>query len=159
VESRKAWRNRDISAGEGVVALLEALREGLGAVSVGLFDDDRADPEGEPSPPNFWDAFEGRDCARIDWDGWYRQLRETQRVETACGCGGGHQLCGFLIHERWALLVVAPPALHAGGAAAIASSLRALAAKLPPGKPQDPTTVTAAASDPQLMWWVSKEPQ
>lgn len=161
MESRKAWRNRDASAGEGVVALLEALREGLGAVSVGLFDDDRSDPErGDPSPPNFWDAFEGRACAGIDWEVWYRQLRRDQRVETRCGCGADHQLCGFLIHDRWALLVVAPPALHPTGAAAIASSLRALAAKLPPGRPPDPASVTAAGSgDPQLMWWVRKDPQ
>lgn len=141
------------------MALLEALREGLGAVSVGLFDDDRGDPGQEPSPPNFWQAFEEQACARIDWDDWYRQLRQDQRVETRCGCGADHQLCGFLIHDRWALLVVAPPTLHAGGAAATASSVRALAEKLPPGRPRDPATVTAAAGDPQVIWWVSKDPQ
>jgi hypothetical protein len=163
VESRKAWRNRDPSAGEGVVALLAALREGLGAVSVGLFDDDRADPQAEASPPNFWDAFEHRPCARIDWDGFYRALRKDERVETPCGCGAGHQLCGFLIHDRWALLVVVPPSPSPGGAAAIASSLRALAARLPPGKTRDQKGTAGAgpgsAGEPPVMWWVSKEPQ
>jgi hypothetical protein len=164
VESRKNWRNREPSAGEGVVALLEALREGLGAVSVGLFDDDRSDPERGESPPNFWEAFEDRPCARIDWDAWYRELRRGERVQTACGCGSEHHLCGYLIHDRWALLVVAPPALHAGGAAAIASSLRALAEKLPPGKTRAPgpsTTATTTTQEPQetVMWWVRKDPQ
>jgi hypothetical protein len=159
VESRKAWRNREPSAGEGVVVLLEALREGIGAVSVGLFDDDRGDPEREPSPPNFWEAFEDRPCARIDWDAWYRELRKGERVETTCGCGEDHQLCGYLIHDRWALLVVAPPSLHAGGAVAIASSIRALAEYLPPGKTRDRGTPATTTTQEPVMWWVPKDPQ
>jgi len=166
VESRKAWRNREPSAGEGVLALLEALREGLGAQGVALFDDDRADPARQPSPPNFWDAFDERPCAEIDWDGWYRELRKSQRVETTCGCGGAHHLCGFLIHDRWALLLIAPPALPASGAVAIASSLRALAARLPPGKEPDPTSPPppgqsegeSPGSAGGLLWWVRKAP-
>jgi len=170
VESRKAWRNRDSSAGEGVLALLEALRDGLGAASVGLFDDDRSDLDAESSRGalNFWDAFEQRPCGDIDWDGWYRELRTNGRVESVCGCGGAHHLCGFLIHDRWALLLVAPPALPAAGAAAIASSLKALAARLPPGKTADerdavkqydapPQPSAAAAGGP--VWWVRKPPQ
>lgn len=186
MESRKAWRNRESSAGEGVLALLESLRDGLGAQSVGLFDDDRADPERPTGALNFWDAFDERPCADIDWEAWYRELRTRERVETTCGCGGEHRLCGYLIHERWALLLVAPPALAPGGAAAIASSLRALAARLPPGKGQADhlhhdagATVgrtgdsdggaagdTPATGAPEavartggLLWWVRKAPQ
>jgi hypothetical protein len=166
VESRKAWRNRAPSAGEGVIALLEALREGLGAQGVALFDDDRAEP-GQPSPPNFLDAFEdGRPCGEIDWAAWYRELRGHGRVETTCGCGADHHLCGFLIHGRWALLLVSPAALHATAAAAIASSLRALAAKLPParegvasGAGGQPAREPRPASDGGLLWWVRKPPQ
>ena len=162
--SRKDWRNREPSAGESVLALLEALREGLGAQGVGLFDDDRADPNRQP--PNFWDAFEERPCAEIDWGSWYRQLRYTGRVETTCGCGGQHHLLGFLLHERWALLVVAPPSLHESVAAAITSSVKALAAQLPPAKKPDPLRppVRLEESDRPpgtggLLWWVRKGPQ
>jgi hypothetical protein len=160
METRKAWRNREVSAGQGVLALLEALRDGLGAQGVGLFDDDRGDPSGAASPPNFWDAFDERPCAEIDWDLWYRELRTNERVETTCGCGGAHHLCGFLIHGRWALLLIAPPALPASAAAAIASSVRALADKLPPARPparsnpRDDRNDGAAPGG--LLWWVPK---
>jgi hypothetical protein len=165
VLSRKAWRNRAPSAGEGVLALLEALREGLGADGVGLFDDDRADPSQPLSPVNFWHAFEDRPCAAIDWAGWYRELRRNERVETICGCGEAHHLCGFLIHGRWALLLVAPPDLQSAGAAAIASSVRALAARLPPAKDRVKTTDTVpddrerTSTSGGLPWWVRRKPQ
>jgi hypothetical protein len=165
VPSRKEWRNREPSAGQSVLALLEALREGLGAQGVGLFDDDRADPGRQP--PNFWDAFEERPCAEIDWGSWYRLLRHDGRVDTTCGCGGGHRLLGFLMHDRWALLIVAPPSLDASVAAAITSSVRALAAQLPPGKQPDPRAPAVPEVDESLrssgsgglLWWVRKGPQ
>jgi hypothetical protein len=154
VPSRKEWRNREPSAGESVLALLEALREGLGAQGVALFDDDRSSAGREP--PNFWDAFEERPCGEIDWTGWYRALRAEGRVDSTCGCGGRHRLLGFLIHDRWALLVIAPPSLQV--AAAIASSVKALAAQLPPArKPSEMVTVeddSPAGGTP--LWWVKK---
>jgi hypothetical protein len=165
VPSRKEWRNREPSAGESVLALLEALREGLGAQGVALFDDDRADPNREP--PNFWDAFEQPPCAEIDWTAWYSQLRADGRVDTICGCGGQHRLLGYLMHDRWALLVVAPPDWHASVAAAITSSVKALAAQLPPAKKVDPQMPHVPETEewrvPQgsggLLWWVRKGPQ
>jgi hypothetical protein len=170
VESLKVWRNRDSSVGESVLALLQALRDGLGAQSVGLFDDDRADLDaGSPRGAlNFWNAFDECCCAVVDWEGWYRDLREHGRAATTCGCGEAHHLCGFLIHGRWALLLVAPPALLSTGAAAIASSLRALADKLPPARAasereaiarydDDPHRRSAATDNP--VWWVRKLPQ
>jgi hypothetical protein len=169
VESRKTWRNRDSSAGDGVLALLETLRNGLGALGVGLFDDDRAgpDPESPLGALNFWDAFDEGPCAAIDWDTWYRDMRKHGRVATTCGCGEAHHLCGFLIYDRWALLLVAPPALVSSGAAAIASSLRALADKLPPARTaaereaiaayeDEPAPSRARADGPT--WWVRKLP-
>jgi hypothetical protein len=164
VQTRKAWRNRGPEAAEGVLALLEALRDGLGAEGVGLFDDDRADSGRAPGPVNFWQAFDDRPCAAIDWERWYRELRSEERVETVCGCGRAHHLYGFLIHGRWALLLVVPPALRPLGAAAIASSVRALASRLPPAKNREKTARRApgdappAASEP-LLWWVRKGPQ
>jgi hypothetical protein len=167
VPTRKAWRNRDRSAGEGVLALLEALRDGLGAEGVGLFDDDRAEPEDAPSPPNFWDAFDDPACARLDWDAWYRALRGRERVETECGCGR-HRLHGFLIHGRWALLLALPPDPSVEGAAAIASSVKALAARLPPARDREKPSLVAAGRAPgqtdaepvdpgePVMWWAAK---
>ena len=90
VESRKGWRNRDPGANEAVLALLEALRSGLGADTVGLFDDDRGDRAAAGAAPealNFWDAFDGLPCGGIDWQAWYQDLRRQQRVETTCTCG------------------------------------------------------------------------
>jgi hypothetical protein len=162
VTSRKEWRNREPSAGERVLGLLEGLREGLAAQGVGLFDDDRGDPEHQP--PNFWDAFDERPCAVIDWASWYRELRSSGRVETTCGCGGDHHLLGFLIHGRWALLVVSP-ALDASVALAITSAVRALAGHLPPGRKPDPQRADVPeAPRPStgaggLLWWVRKAPQ
>jgi hypothetical protein len=162
VESRKAWRNRDASAGEGVLALLEALRTGMGAQGVGLFDDDRADPDAPRADLNFWDAFDERPCTLIAWDSWYRDLRRDGRVTSRCGCGEAHHLCGFLIHGRWALLLVAPPALVSSGAAAIASSLRALAEKLPPARTAAEWDdirrheAPPAGTDDGPVWWVRK---
>jgi hypothetical protein len=163
VTTRKEWRNREPSAGERVLALLEGLREGLGAQGVGLFDDDRADQDRQP--PNFWDAFEERPCAEIDWAVWYRELRAHGRVETTCGCGGDHHLLGFLIHRRWALLVVAPPSLDVSVAMAITSSVKALAADLPPSRkvdperPEDPPQAPRPVGSGGLLWWVRKAPQ
>lgn len=169
METRKGWRNRDPGANEAVLALLEALRAGLGAETVGLFDDDRGDRAGETAvgPLNFWDAFDGRPCSGVDWAAWYQELRLQQRVETTCRCGADHRLYGFLIHGRWALLLAAPPALPGDGAAAIASSLTALAAMLPPARSAEEREAaarydgdaprTAAATRPN--WWVRKLPQ
>lgn len=157
-----------------MLALLEALRQGLGAQSVGLFDDDRADPD--PDSPrgalNFWDAFDQRPCGDIDWDRWYRDLRKHERVDTVCGCAEDHHLRGYLIHRRWALLLVAPLALPSGGATAIASSLKALAAKLPPDRSAlerdavnkydrqlEPPAGAADGPTGGPVWWVRKPPQ
>ena len=170
VESRKAWRNRERFTGQGILALLEALRKGAGAESVGLFDDDRADvaPGLRDSALNFWDAFDLPTCATIDWDRWYAELKTNDRVQTLCSCDQGHRLCGFLIHGRWGLLLIVPASLPGDGAGAIASSLRALAAKLPPARTDqerreasryDDDAGAAANAPGGPVWWVRKLPQ
>jgi hypothetical protein len=93
-------------------------------------------------------------------------LKDQGRVETSCACGAGHKVHGFLIHDRWALLMVTPAVLAAGSAAAIASGVKALAEKLPPAKKSDPNPVPVpeAEGDDLLgprpgaiappVWWV-----
>lgn len=169
MESRKGWRNRDPGANEAVLALLEALRTGLGADTVGLFDDDRGDrapANAAGGALNFWDAFDGLPCRGVDWEGWYRDLRQQGRVDTTCTCGAQHHLHGFLIHGRWALLLVAPPALPGEGVAAITSSLTALAAMLPPARTAEERAATApyegdapSPGGPPPSWWARKLPQ
>lgn len=149
--------------------LLEALRAGLGAETVGLFDDDRGDGgDGTAAGTlNFWDAFDGQPCSGVDWAAWYRELRLHQRVEATCTCGADHRLHGFLIHGRWALLLAAPPALAGGDATAIASSLTALAAMLPPGRSAEERAAAAryegdapsTSNATRPNWWVRKLPQ
>lgn len=169
MQSRKAWRNRDAGSTEAVLGLLEGLRHGLGADAVGLFDDDRAGGEGDEPGLDFWDSFGDQPCAPADWVGWYRTLRAEGRVDTTCRCGGAHRLRGFMVHDRWALLLVVPAALPLEGAAAIASSLRALSDVLPGAMTPDearqaelarelegPSHAPPATDAP--VWWVRKRP-
>ena len=162
---------------EGVLAVLDALRTGIGAEAIGLFDDDRADSRAggaeaprAHTPPNFWDAFGDLPCANLDWRSFYLKLKADQRVELSCACGAGHRLHGFLMHGRWVLLLVAPAALTASAPAVVASALKALADKLPPARPPqdeiyqsdddafgDSGPRPASAGAP--LWWVRKARQ
>ncbi|HEY4185124.1 MAG TPA: hypothetical protein VGP07_08655 [Polyangia bacterium] len=173
MQSRKAWRNRNAGDGQAVLGLLEALRQGLGAELAGLFDDDRAALEegtdGRAPGLNFWGSFGQQDCGPADWEAWYRALRTEGSLSTACRCGQTHRLFGFMLHQRWALLIVAPALLPAGGAAVMASSLRALADKLPPAMTPDERhqlELARAYDDPQPphdpagapVWWIRRRP-
>jgi hypothetical protein len=168
VESRKAWRNRDPSAGEAVMGLLEALRIGFGADAAGLFDDDRAElePDARRGAINFWDSFGERACAPAEWDTWYRTLRADGHIDSTCRCGGPHLLHGSVINGRWLLLVIVPLTLPNGGQAAIASALRALSDRLPPAMTPEERrqlelareldeTIPPTPTDAPV-WWIRK---
>jgi hypothetical protein len=161
---------------EGVLAVLDALRTGIGAEAIGLFDDDRAETGAgrAQTPPNFWDAFGELPCAGLDWRAFYLELKTTRSVDLRCACEVGHRLHGFLLHGRWVLLLVAPPALAPGAAAVIASAVKALADKLPPARPEGttgagtphPADDDGFADAPSRMpvggaplWWVRKARQ
>lgn len=145
------------------MALLDGLRTGLQADVVALVDDDRSDPADEP-PANFWEPLGRADCADAVWASWYRALRSERRAEAGCGCGAGHRLHGFLIYDRWVLMVVPTGPVRADGAAAIASCVRALADCLPPGRgpveasTTDPTDRAAPVIREPLVWWVRRQP-
>ena len=169
VESRSRWRKGEPGTREGVIAVLDALRDGIGAEALGLFDDDRGElnPSPQANQLNLWEAFGGLRCVDLDWGSWYAALKNDKRVETPCACGAGHRVHGFLIHDRWALLLVAPATLAVGAAAIVSSGVKALAEKLPPGKTAHESELAAAADaegedgygprvpgpSPQL-WWV-----
>ena len=132
--------------------MLDALRDGIGAEALGLFDDDRGDraeDAAEASPaagePNFWEAFDGLPCAEVDWRSWYRRLRQDGQVESTCSCGQAHRLSGYLIHDRWALLLVTSHTWQPGAAAAVSSSVKLLSDKLPPAHRRDPLAVELQA--------------
>ncbi len=134
VESRTRWRKGEPGTREGVVAVLDVLREGIGAEALGLFDDDRATSE---APLNLWEAFGGLGCIDLAWPGWndwYLVLKRDQQAETTCTCGAEHRVRGFLLHDRWVLLAVTPAVLAPQAPAALLSALRALGEKLPPGR-------------------------
>jgi hypothetical protein len=156
---------------EGVVAILDALRNGIGAEALGLFDDDRVQisPLQKDAQLNFWEAFGDLACIKLDWNHWYVELKASKSVATICACGAGHRVQGFLIHDRWALLMVAPAELADGGAAIVLSAIKALGEKLPPamgpsaepmgGDDQDLGAGDLPAvqgANPGTLWWVRK---
>jgi hypothetical protein len=152
VESRTRWRKGEPGTREGVAAVLDALRDGIGAEALGLFDDDRGELNPSPHAPqlNLWEAFGGLRCVDLDWGHWYAALKTDGRVETVCACGAEHKVHGFMIHDRWALLLVTPAALGTGAAAIISSGVKTLAEKLPPGRKLDPLAASVPESDEAL---------
>jgi hypothetical protein len=169
VETRSRWRKGEPGTREGVIAVLDALRDGIGAEALGLFDDDRGDLTASPQAPqlNLWEAFGGLRCVDGDWAAWYAGLKRDGQVESVCACGAGHKVYGFFIHERWALLLVAPAVLPVGTAAAISSGVKTLAERLPPARKPDPNPVNVPGGDaledlhdarpaaiPPPIWWV-----
>lgn len=147
------------------MAVLDALRDGTGAVALGLFDDDRADadPARQAAGLNLWQAFGALPCLELDFPKWYVQLRGAGKAEVACACGDGHTVHGTLIHDRWALVLVAPAVPRPGAAAIILSAVKALADKLPPAKPAAPAAEVPWVGDVSLttasipLWWVRKD--
>lgn len=168
MESRTRWRKGEPGLREGVAAVLEALRESIGAEAVGLFDDDRAELSrpGHAVELNLWEAFGGMPCLDLEWSSWYGALKREGQVSVVCACGEGHQVRGYQVNERWVVLLVTAPVLATGAAAAISSALKALGDKLPPGRKLDPSW---PGSDPALasarglatapLWWVGKTRQ
>ena len=64
---------------DSVVGILVALKDGIGAAAVGVFDDDqgRMLVSTEFPPAAFWRAFKGLGCGQ-PWDAWYRDLRTSK---------------------------------------------------------------------------------
>ncbi len=159
MESRTRWRKDEPGLRKRVQALVEALRQGVGAQSVALFDDDRAALLPEPSASLcFWDAFCQAPCVGVGWNETYAQLRSTGHFEHPCTCGA-HTISGFVIHGRWVLLLIAPRVLDSGAALALSSGLKGLAQHLPPCRPADPVAdqhrePPSSGLVDRPLWWV-----
>ena len=113
--------------------VLDALRGSVGALAVGLFDDQRGAiaPGGEPV--SFMDAFPDLDlpCLDVDWRSFYGELGARREANAACTCPRGHRLAGSLLHDRWIVLCVleGEPSLAETGVET--STLKILATLLP----------------------------
>jgi hypothetical protein len=122
--------DRDIA--DRVRHLLIELKDGIAATAVGLFDDDRGRmyQSSEASPAAFWEAFRGMGCLQ-NWGEWYSSLRGAKRLVARCSCGAEHAVHGFLLHERWVVLVVTQGELMHGADAVMSYAVRVLGRWLP----------------------------
>jgi hypothetical protein len=152
------------SADGGVQEILVALKEGLEAAAVGVFDDDRAaiHLSSEPSTAAFWAELRELTCLLVDWSAWYQALRESRHLTTPCTCGA-HAIHSLVLHERWVLLVIAREPLFPGASSVIASAARLMAPLLASVRVKiAPPEVDTGGEGPDAsrlgipMWWVRK---
>jgi hypothetical protein len=83
-------------------ALLEALKTGIEAKVIGIFDGAKSwlHSSSEKSPGTFWAGFNELGCLRADWGAWDRELLTSGRARVDCQCGA-HSVEAFLFHNRW----------------------------------------------------------
>jgi len=112
--------------------LLRALKGGIEATSIGVFDAQEGEilACSEPKPGAFLEAFESWRCMNADWGDWDRVLLAEKRARVICSCGA-HALEAFVIHERWILLLLADRALIPGASGVVTHALRLLGGLLP----------------------------
>jgi hypothetical protein len=148
-------------------ALLEALKAGIEAKVVGIFDGARAwlHSSSEKSPGTFWSGFNELGCLRADWGAWDRELLETGRARVDCQCGA-HAIDAFLFHNRWILIVLANGDLVTGAETVILHALDVLK-QLLPARPIRRSSAPPAGSGPAgggqgpaelgiPVWWIRK---
>jgi hypothetical protein len=115
-----------------IKALLTALKAGIEAEAVAVFDARRGDlhASSEATSATFWNAFGTSVCWDVDWGDWDRELLASKRSLVSCGCGN-HSVEARLIHERWVLLVLADGPLVTGAGSVVSHAVRILARLLP----------------------------
>jgi hypothetical protein len=71
---------------EQIQSAIDALKVGVGATAIALFDDDEARIHASTTMPatDFWSAFGRMTCLRVDWQRWYRTLRSVRHHEVTC---------------------------------------------------------------------------
>jgi hypothetical protein len=110
-----------------ICQIVAALKAGVGAAAVGVFDDDCAVmyATSEASDKAFWNTLRGIGCMR-NWGGWYRDLRSAKHLVATCACVPEHAIHAHLIHERWVVLVLFEGSPAAFSDAVMASAFRLL---------------------------------
>lgn len=130
-----------------------------------MFDDERTNLylSIEPSAGLVWEGLREMECLRdVDWASWYRELRTSKHLTTACSCGGAHDLHGHLFHQRWVLLVIARGSLLPGADMVISSAARVLAGLLPALETPPTGGARGGGGGPDAarlgipLWWVRK---
>jgi hypothetical protein len=148
-----------------VKALLEALKSGLEAMVVGIFDGAKAwlHASSEKSPGTFWAAFNTIHCLRADWGEWDRKLIETRSVRVDCRCGT-HAVEAFMFNRRWILIVLADRPLITGAGKVIEHALDILQQLLPTGRTgRSPPPLSGEPGEGQgptelgiPVWWIRR---
>jgi hypothetical protein len=154
---------------EQIQSAIDALKVGLGATAIALFDDDEARIYASTTVPvtDFWNAFGGIACLHVDWQEWYRKLRTVRQHQVTCSCPGGHSVHGILVHERWVLLMVADETLDPMSDFLLSSAANVLAGLLPtvrsrggPAGPAGPRGPSGGGPGPAELaiplWWLRK---
>jgi hypothetical protein len=148
-----------------VEEIVAALKDGIEAAGVGVFDDDCGVmfATSEASTKAFWNVLRGMACSR-NWGAWYRDLRTAKHMVAGCACGGEHALHAFVLLERWVVLVLfdGPPQPYAD--AVMASAMRLLGELLPSeriaGKPPRRGPRGGGGGESARLgiplWWVRK---
>jgi hypothetical protein len=118
---------------DGIMRTLGALQEGVGAEAVAVYDMDlfRLHVTSGPSPEAFWESVRSLHCLKVDWPQWYRELGWQKHLRADCACDRRDAVHGLLIHNRWALLVVARGPLQPGAEGAMFSYALMLSRLLP----------------------------
>jgi len=140
-----------------ITALLGALKEGIEARAIGLFDVRHGELRAANTvrTSGFWDAFAGIDCLEVDWGDWDRELLVSKRAVVRCACSR-HFVEAYLIHERWALIVLASGPLPSWAEAVIAHALALTTEMLPAGRGASAQARGAASGTAELgipTWW------
>jgi hypothetical protein len=113
-------------------AVLEALKTGIDAIVVGIFDGGRGwlHASSEKSPGTFWDSFHEIPCLEADWGDWDRELLASAYARVDCRCGT-HRIEAFMFHKRWILIVLSASRFVVGADRVVAHVLEILKHLLP----------------------------
>ena len=147
---------------QAVQDVVGALKAGVDAMAVALFDDDRVriHASSETPPDAFWNIFGGITCLEVDWGTWYRELRATRQHKATCSCGERHRLYGLVIRERWILLIVAPgepvPGIESVFSSAASVLMKLLPSHRARARSRGPTGGSGPAQLGIPLWWRRK---
>ena len=145
---------------QAVQETVGALKGGIDASAIALFDDDRVRiyASTETPPDAFWNVFDGMTCLQVNWKAWYRELRANRQQKAMCTCDGRHVLYGVVVHERWILLVVARGTQVPGVESVFSSTATVLSRLLPTQRARAGSRGPAGGGPPPAelgipLWW------